>query len=115
MSVEGLQAGADDYLIKPFSARELMARVETQLQTQAEASRLLGQHLGVDRAYYVEVNVAENHARVNQDYLRGDSPTLVGIHRFTDFGWIVPHLQRKLKLHNRLLHHNRGTEPIHNK
>lgn len=30
--VEGLEAGADDYLIKPFSARELMARVETHLQ-----------------------------------------------------------------------------------
>jgi signal transduction histidine kinase len=29
--VEGLHAGADDYLIKPFSARELMARVETHL------------------------------------------------------------------------------------
>jgi signal transduction histidine kinase len=31
-TVEGLKAGADDYLIKPFSARELMAQVETQLQ-----------------------------------------------------------------------------------
>ena len=29
--VEGLHAGADDYLIKPFSARELVARVETHL------------------------------------------------------------------------------------
>jgi PAS domain S-box-containing protein len=29
--IEGLQAGADDYLVKPFSARELVARVESQL------------------------------------------------------------------------------------
>ena len=33
-SAEGLRAGADDYVIKPFSARELVARVETRL-TQA--------------------------------------------------------------------------------
>jgi signal transduction histidine kinase/CheY-like chemotaxis protein len=30
--VEGLEAGADDYLIKPFSARELLARVSSQLE-----------------------------------------------------------------------------------
>jgi len=30
--IEGLQAGADDYLFKPFSARELVARVGSQLQ-----------------------------------------------------------------------------------
>ncbi|KYG07913.1 histidine kinase [Sorangium cellulosum] len=30
--VEGLEAGADDYLAKPFSARELVARVATHLQ-----------------------------------------------------------------------------------
>jgi DNA-binding NtrC family response regulator/signal transduction histidine kinase len=30
--VEGLQAGADDYLVKPFTARELLARVETHLK-----------------------------------------------------------------------------------
>ena len=30
--IEGLEAGADDYLVKPFSARELQARVTTHLQ-----------------------------------------------------------------------------------
>jgi PAS domain S-box-containing protein len=30
--VEGLAAGADDYLVKPFVARELLARVETHLK-----------------------------------------------------------------------------------
>ena len=30
--VEGMQAGADDYLIKPFSARELLARVHAHLE-----------------------------------------------------------------------------------
>jgi PAS domain S-box-containing protein len=31
-TVEGLEAGADDYLIKPFSARELLARVRANLE-----------------------------------------------------------------------------------
>ena len=40
--VEGMEAGADDYLIKPFSARELLARVRAHLEiarvrTQMEA------------------------------------------------------------------------------
>lgn len=31
-TVEGIDSGADDYLVKPFSARELMARVQGQLE-----------------------------------------------------------------------------------
>ena len=30
--IEGLQSGADDYLVKPFTARELLARVDTHLR-----------------------------------------------------------------------------------
>ena len=36
--VEGLEAGADDYLIKPFAARELLARVHSNIQ-MAEVRR----------------------------------------------------------------------------
>ena len=31
-AIEGLEAGADDYLVKPFSARELLARVRSNLE-----------------------------------------------------------------------------------
>src|SRR5271165_2920305 len=34
-SVEGLEAGADDYLVKPFSARELLAHVRANLYMAA--------------------------------------------------------------------------------
>ncbi len=42
--VEGIDAGADDYLVKPFSARELLARVQTHLElarVRQEANQLL--------------------------------------------------------------------------
>jgi PAS domain S-box-containing protein len=45
-SVEGLEAGADDYLVKPFSARELLARVRANLDMAAlrrEAVRIEGE------------------------------------------------------------------------
>src|SRR6185436_8443524 len=44
--VEGMEAGADDYLIKPFSARELLARVAAHLQMarmRREAEQLIRQ------------------------------------------------------------------------
>jgi PAS domain S-box-containing protein len=34
-TIEGLSAGADDYLVKPFSARELKARVDSTLKLSA--------------------------------------------------------------------------------
>ena len=39
-AIEGLDAGADAYLVKPFSAAELLARVRTSVQL----SRMRGQH-----------------------------------------------------------------------
>jgi signal transduction histidine kinase len=48
--IEGLEAGADDYLVKPFSARELVARVSTHVQLArlrevAETERRKLEHL----------------------------------------------------------------------
>jgi DNA-binding response OmpR family regulator len=39
--VAGLQAGADDYLIKPFSFQELLARMQTLLRRAQEPSGIL--------------------------------------------------------------------------
>jgi signal transduction histidine kinase/DNA-binding response OmpR family regulator len=44
--IEGLDAGADDYLVKPFAARELLARVNSNIQMAAvrrEAARAVMQ------------------------------------------------------------------------
>ncbi|MDB6156720.1 MAG: multi-sensor hybrid histidine kinase [Gammaproteobacteria bacterium] len=46
-SAEGLRAGADDYVIKPFSARELIARVEARL---AQARLRAAERRGRDAA-----------------------------------------------------------------
>jgi signal transduction histidine kinase/CheY-like chemotaxis protein len=42
-SVEGLHAGAEDYLAKPFSARQLLARVRTGVELDALREEVLAQ------------------------------------------------------------------------
>lgn len=45
---EGIELGADDYLVKPFSPRELKARVRTHLELQALRAEITG-HLEFSR------------------------------------------------------------------
>ncbi|BAY17642.1 multi-sensor hybrid histidine kinase [Anabaenopsis circularis NIES-21] len=47
--VEGLLAGADDYLIKPFSANELVTRVNAYLQMANRRSQALHQERTINR------------------------------------------------------------------
>ncbi|MFS0518640.1 ATP-binding protein [Nostoc sp. UIC 10607] len=55
--VEGLEAGADDYLIKPFSARELLARVEAALKM----ARLRQEAMEREQYLRIEAEVAKAH------------------------------------------------------
>ncbi|MBW4456085.1 MAG: response regulator [Nostoc indistinguendum CM1-VF10] len=55
--VEGLEAGADDYLIKPFSARELLARVEAALKM----ARLRQKAMQREQGLRIEAEVAKAH------------------------------------------------------
>jgi PAS domain S-box-containing protein len=87
--IEGLQAGADDYLIKPFSARELIARVGTQLALRQRSS----QFETLVRQAPIGIVVLDSHFRVQQVNpvaapVFGDIPDLVG----RDYG----ELMRKL-------------------
>ena len=41
--IRGLESGADDYVVKPFSARELLARVEAVLRRSPHRSKEVGE------------------------------------------------------------------------
>lgn len=45
--IAGLDAGADDYLVKPFDLDELAARIRAQLRRKSGRSEPLIEHLGV--------------------------------------------------------------------
>ena len=88
--IEGLDAGADDYVIKPFSARELLARVGALLELRhmrrasEEAFRLRTAQfetllteapLGV---YLVDVDFRIREANPTARAVFGDIPELIG-------------------------------------
>ena len=60
--IEGLQVGADDYLVKPFSARELIARVQVHVSLTQLRRRLL------DRAHDAR-HAAEDATRAKDEFL----------------------------------------------
>jgi len=49
--VEGLHAGADDYIVKPFSARELVARVASQVSLRRLRARLDQQRTAIAQLF----------------------------------------------------------------
>jgi OmpR-family two-component system manganese-sensing response regulator len=64
--VQGLDAGADDYLVKPFELRELLARVRALLRRAgAEThSNITGKLVVADLELDIENQIAYRHARI---------------------------------------------------
>ncbi len=56
--VEGLEAGADDYLVKPFTARELLARVESHIKMAEFRRQATERELALQQAVQQERNLA---------------------------------------------------------
>lgn len=63
--IEGVEAGADDYLIKPFTARELLARVDAQLKM----ARLRRQALEKETALAEEIQSTREFAWETLEHL----------------------------------------------
>jgi CheY-like chemotaxis protein len=69
-TIESLDAGADDYLIKPFSARELLARVRANLE-MAKPRQGLDQQVAADlRAMTLLCEVGYRCTRVGNEFER---------------------------------------------
>jgi signal transduction histidine kinase/DNA-binding response OmpR family regulator len=88
--VEGLAAGADDYVIKPFSARELVARVESHLKMKdmrerADADRrsLLAREQAARREAEEKTEIVETVNRIGQRLVAQTDLTSL-VQSFTD-------------------------------
>ena len=75
--VMGLESGADDYITKPFSVREFLARVKTVLR-RAEGTKAVG---GILRAGSLEIDLERHRVRARDINLEL-SPTEFRMLRF---------------------------------
>ena len=86
--VEGVEAGADDYLIKPFSARELIARITTHLklaQIRREAQEAILEREERLQQALIEREKSEEKVRATLDSITDGLHVVDAQGRFTYF------------------------------
>jgi PAS domain S-box-containing protein len=64
-------------------------------QVVATSARLLGEHMGVDRCAYAEVEADQDAFNLIGDYTRPGIPSIAGRHRLSDFGREALRLHRE--------------------
>ena len=69
---------------------DALRRLVDPMAMQGEASRLLGERLMTDRAYYAEIDEAQGCIVVERNFVRAGVSSRVGRYSLSDFNWIGP-------------------------
>ncbi len=88
--IKGLDLGADDYMTKPFSPRELSSRVRAVLRRSENSGRLEKQTVQIDERLQVDLqrrDVIVDGERIN---LRPTEYRLL-YQLIQNAGWVIPH------------------------
>jgi len=95
--VRGLELGADDYITKPFSPRELVSRVRAVLRRTQMPSTPLHELIEVDRRLKIDFDRREIWVEEKLVKLRPTEYRLL-YHLVQNAGWVVPHEQLLAKV-----------------
>ncbi|WP_168219430.1 PAS domain-containing protein [Limnoglobus roseus] len=69
---------------------DALGSVADPVAVQDVTCRTLGEGLGVDRAYYCEVEESAGRIRIARDFVRPGVPSLAGEYPMAAFGWVGP-------------------------
>ena len=88
--IRGLDLGADDYVTKPFSPRELISRIRAVLRRAEMAMPAAGSLITVDEDFQIDFQTREVHVRGEMVKLRPTEYRLL-YHLVSNAGWVMTH------------------------